>query len=274
VWTVVSDDGATLRVARTTGAWTYVRDGDASCLPVSVDPAAGPDSVAGCAVPAPRPVRARRRRCPGERAAATADPVLRALGHDPAAARTAAGELAASSSTRSWRACRRRGTARPSGRRRARYPVGARMARRRPRWRDLPARDGAVRVRRHDGRYRAEPAIGCAEPGSAGGTRPVPAVPDLGCGPRELTITGARLGLASRQDAGGPVLVPAWLFDVAGSDAPIVHLAVAPEYLQSAPTTGRTSGRTVTPPTGSDGGPRRGWRRGRPRAEPGVHPSR
>jgi hypothetical protein len=93
LWTVVSDDGATLRVARTTGAWTYVRDGDASCLPVIVDPAAGPDSVAGCAVPAPRPVRPPAQ-VSRERAAATADPVLRALGHDPAAARTTPGELA------------------------------------------------------------------------------------------------------------------------------------------------------------------------------------
>jgi hypothetical protein len=99
----------------------------------------------------------------------------------------------------------------------------------------------------------------------------VPTVPDLGCGPRELTITGARLGLASRQDAGGPVLVPAWLFDVAASDAPIVHLAVAPEYLQSAPLHGPDGGPDGTPPAGSDGGPA-GVAPGAPGQEPGQEP--
>jgi hypothetical protein len=45
-------------------------------------------------------------------------------------------------------------------------------------------------------------------------------------------VTGATLGLTlTYRDDGRPILVPAWLFDVRGSDVPVAQIAVAPRYL-------------------------------------------
>lgn len=57
-----------------------------------------------------------------------------------------------------------------------------------------------------------------------------------GCGgpPSVLVVTGGRLGLELQWDGGPggqPVLVPAWLLTVQGSDSPLVLVAVSPKYL-------------------------------------------
>lgn len=73
------------------------------------------------------------------------------------------------------------------------------------------------------------PLMACPEPapGTDNATDPV------GCG-RPLTVTGARLGL-SLQWAGPrgsePLLVPSWLFDVAGAPLPLAQVAVDPAYV-------------------------------------------
>jgi hypothetical protein len=66
-----------------------------------------------------------------------------------------------------------------------------------------------------------------------------PVAPDgKGCAEPAVTeITGARLGLlASPLQGGGQVAVPAWLFDVAGSAQPLAQVAVQPAYLAPPPT--------------------------------------
>ncbi len=50
-----------------------------------------------------------------------------------------------------------------------------------------------------------------------------------GVGPQP--VTGAVLGLSMAYDAGAPVLVPAWLFTVTGSDEPVAVVAVEQKYL-------------------------------------------
>jgi len=50
-----------------------------------------------------------------------------------------------------------------------------------------------------------------------------------GIGPKP--VTGAVLGLSMAYDAGAPVLVPAWLFTVTGSDEPVAVVAVEQKYL-------------------------------------------
>ncbi|MBV9292693.1 MAG: hypothetical protein JO222_09605 [Frankiales bacterium] len=49
-------------------------------------------------------------------------------------------------------------------------------------------------------------------------------------------ITGAHLGLMPDVDGTRPVLVPAWLFTVAGSADPIAQLAIEPSFLAAPPT--------------------------------------
>jgi hypothetical protein len=49
--------------------------------------------------------------------------------------------------------------------------------------------------------------------------------------PAPLVVTGAVLGLELASDGGEPVLVPAWLFDVRGSDEPLAAVAVEPRFL-------------------------------------------
>lgn len=62
-----------------------------------------------------------------------------------------------------------------------------------------------------------------------------PVSPQGGCQePPPAEIIGAHLGLTVAQLAeGGQVLLPAWLFDVKGSDEPVPAVAVEPRYLSS-----------------------------------------
>ena len=76
-------------------------------------------------------------------------------------------------------------------------------------------------------------------------TRPVPGVrppevmcplnPDVLCGTRGpilvVQVTGASYGLALSYNEGEPVLVPSWLFSVAGSGLKVPEVAVNPRYL-------------------------------------------
>jgi hypothetical protein len=78
-----------------------------------------------------------------------------------------------------------------------------------------------------------------------------------GIGPQP--VTDAVLGLSMAYDAGAPVLVPAWLFTVTGSDEPVAVVAVEQKYLAD-PTQGPNpvgSGPDATSapnPGASDGG--------------------
>jgi hypothetical protein len=55
------------------------------------------------------------------------------------------------------------------------------------------------------------------------------------CAAPPRVVTGARLGLALRHDQqAGPLLVPAWLYTLKGSDLPLVVVAVDPKYLGTA----------------------------------------
>ncbi|HVQ94659.1 MAG TPA: hypothetical protein VMU51_26720 [Mycobacteriales bacterium] len=52
------------------------------------------------------------------------------------------------------------------------------------------------------------------------------------CAIPQRVITGARLGLALRHDQqAGPLLVPAWLYTIKGSDLPLTAIAVDPKYI-------------------------------------------
>jgi hypothetical protein len=83
------------------------------------------------------------------------------------------------------------------------------------------------------------PAIACPDTVD-GSPNPCPT-------PTPMSVTGAVLGLQLAYDAGSPVLVPAWLFAVAGSDEPLAMVAVVDEYLTD-PTGGDE------PTSGSGGG--------------------
>jgi hypothetical protein len=67
--------------------------------------------------------------------------------------------------------------------------------------------------------------------------------------PAPTTVTGATLGLAFEPAKEGPVLVPAWLFTVRGSDDPLVVVALQPRFLKPYP-----GWRPGLPPRGSSGG--------------------
>ncbi len=62
-----------------------------------------------------------------------------------------------------------------------------------------------------------------------------PLNPDVLCGRagpiRLVLVTGATYGLALRYDEGRPMLVPSWLFSIAGSDLRVPEVAVDPRYL-------------------------------------------
>ncbi|HSF26281.1 MAG TPA: hypothetical protein VLC50_02060, partial [Actinomycetes bacterium] len=60
----------------------------------------------------------------------------------------------------------------------------------------------------------------CPEPAGGGSPR---------CG-GPATVTGATFGLSLEQTTDGPLLVPAWLFEVAGSPDPIAVVAVDPAF--------------------------------------------
>ena len=89
---------------------------------------------------------------------------------------------------------------------------------------------------------RAEPAIACAVGSSCPGTAP-------------QVVTGARLGLTMAYDDGSPVLVPAWLFSLEGTDDPVAVVAVERRYLADpAPPDGSgSSGAGSGSSTGSSG---------------------
>ena len=53
-----------------------------------------------------------------------------------------------------------------------------------------------------------------------------------GCAPIPPSeVTGAKLGLTLDYDSGKPVLVPAWLFAIKGQTAPVMQVALQPQYL-------------------------------------------
>jgi hypothetical protein len=85
------------------------------------------------------------------------------------------------------------------------------------------------------------PAIACPE-SVDGQPNPCPT-------PTPVSVTGATLGLTLAYDAGDPVLVPAWLFDVAGSDEPLAMVAVVDEFI-----TDPVGGDDPTSGGGSSGG--------------------
>ena len=77
-----------------------------------------------------------------------------------------------------------------------------------------------------------------------------------GCiAPPPPEITGAHLGLmaqqlaATRPSSGDRVLVPAWLFDVKGSDQPLAQVAISPEFLGSGSDGASDTPATTTPTT-------------------------
>jgi hypothetical protein len=109
----------------------------------------------------------------------------------------------------------------------------------------------------------AYPLISAADAFRALAAEPRPMMPELcrlrtdgkpGCEPpAPVVITGARLGLALRHEPRQPVLVPAWLFDVAGGAQPLAVVAVAPHFLATPPPVpmGRPNPATSAVPPGS-----------------------
>ena len=96
-------------------------------------------------------------------------------------------------------------------------------------------------------------------------SRPVPLIAELCpdvvpdatgspvCGsPVPVTITGATYGLMLERDAARPILAPAWMFVVSGSEVPLVVLAVDPKYI-AAPSPASATG--SAPGAGTSGGP-------------------
>lgn len=88
-----------------------------------------------------------------------------------------------------------------------------------------------------------EPAMACPE--DQGGS-PM-------CG-GDVVVTGATYGLTLAFDQGRPVLVPAWLFAVRGSDTPMARVAVDPRYLADPAGSGSGSGGGGSGSTGGDPG--------------------
>jgi len=61
---------------------------------------------------------------------------------------------------------------------------------------------------------------------------------DGGCAPApQVRVTGAKLGLLMAIEERGAVLVPAWLFTIAGQHDPVAAVAVEPRYLALPPAT-------------------------------------
>jgi len=73
-----------------------------------------------------------------------------------------------------------------------------------------------------------------------------------GVGPK--VVTGARLGLTMAYDGTAPVLVPAWLFSIQGSDDPTPVIAVDPKYLADPEPVGGDGGSAVPPDPGTSAG--------------------
>lgn len=124
---------------------------------------------------------------------------------------------------------------------------------------DLPAdRPDEGEVAYHDGGAEKVPVLSAAEafraiasgepacppeqppgPEPTTGPEPTPAGPDDPVsGPATcavLTVTGARFGTVSVRTSRGPAEVPAWLFDLAGTEGPLARVAVAPEAVAEVP---------------------------------------
>jgi hypothetical protein len=81
------------------------------------------------------------------------------------------------------------------------------------------------------------PLMACPEPVP-------PGMDTVTCG-GPVSVTGARLGLSLQDSQDGLLLVPAWLFDVAGSPQPLAELAVEPRLLRTAPAAGGSSGVSI-----------------------------
>lgn len=81
--------------------------------------------------------------------------------------------------------------------------------------------------------------------------------PEGGCKePVAAEITGAHLGLTVAQLAdGGQVLLPAWLFDVKGSEEPVASVAVEPRFLASGSDPGTDPTKPSTEPGSEPVGP-------------------
>ena len=237
-----------LRVARDTGAWTFLRHGRGFCPPVPADPAdAGRgDAVVSCAaathMPAPVPAGA---------ALAVARPVLAAAGlgaltptvqpGSPTIVRVdpvVAGLPTAGYGTEvgvdkvgvSW-AHGWLGHA-ESGRR---YPIVSAQR----------AFAGLV------GDRAVEPLIACdtvpaadPRPGAPKqrGLAPPDQRPGGPCPIVTRTVTGARLGLLLAYSPDGPLLVPAWHFVVERAPDPVVQIAVDPRFLADAGGPGGSGG--------------------------------
>jgi hypothetical protein len=218
----VSDGTATLQVARSAGgAWTFVRDAGGGCLPVPQDPTRWVDADAGvscAAVGAALQTDAADAQPVSEEQVRAADPVLEAVGLEPADARvdladlssvtvqlTAAGLTVAGADTsltvdadgvawaHGWAA-----TGTDEG---ASYPL-------------VPARAAYDSL----AGPAQEMTVECVQ-------APCEATP--------TRIDRVELGLSVQHDADGPVLVPSWLFFPEGEAAafPLVAVAVDPAYL-------------------------------------------
>ncbi|HSF27250.1 MAG TPA: hypothetical protein VLC50_07005 [Actinomycetes bacterium] len=222
----ISAGARVLRVASTAGAqWTYARDVDRACLPM---PGAGPDEPVSCAAvaepatPPGAPTRPSAAAVSETRAVALAEPVLRAAGLDPAhAVVTGLGPQAlvrvdpmvAGLPTAGWSTAVTvdvDGVVTVSG------------------WLSTTTRTGpdypVVSARAAFDRLAASPvpALGMACPEPAVGQSPL-------CG-GPVTVTGATFGLSLEQTTDGPLLVPAWLFEVADSPDPVPVVAVDPAF--------------------------------------------
>jgi hypothetical protein len=86
--------------------------------------------------------------------------------------------------------------------------------------------------------YGGEPE--CPEaPDRASTPAPTPGDPDAPVGSPPLcavlTVTGARLGTVAIRTSRGPAEAPAWLFELAEVDGPLVRVAVAPEAVADLP---------------------------------------
>lgn len=259
----VDDGPAALRVRDGDGEWSYARS-VAPCPAYVVDVDAPSGSGSSVCAEAVDPSAAARpsARPDADAALSAARPVLAAAGvdGDPRALGTPRGQLrtvvvdpvVAGLPTAGLRtlvdvdatgvasAYGRLGTTTPG----ATYPlVGARSA-----YDALAARPRVV------------PELACVEARDTATVCPEP-TPQV--------VTGATLGLTLAQDGDEPVLVPAWLFDVRGSDEPLVAIAVQPQFLADPDPAGPPASTPGTEP--GSGEPDSGSQPGSPGAssEPG-----
>ncbi len=124
---------------------------------------------------------------------------------------------------------------------------------------DYPVISAQKAFDRLDQLPRALAAIACPEiapgPLESPGDDPKP----IPCPtPEPMAVTGAAFGLTLSWEGMTPILVPAWLFQVAGWDDPLVQVAVADEYLADPtpapePSAGTGGGSAIPPNPGPSG---------------------